>query len=32
VTSKICEYFNIQEGGITIGCDGISALDTSLHN
>jgi hypothetical protein len=32
VTSKMYEYYNMQEGGITIGCDGLSTLDTSLHN
>jgi len=31
VTRKLCKYFDIQEGGISIGCDRLLALDTSLY-
>jgi len=30
ITNQLCEYYDIQEGAIEIGCDGLSALQTSF--
>jgi len=32
VVNKLCGYHNITEGGITLGCDGLLALQSSFHN
>jgi len=30
ITNQLCDYYGITEGSIEIGCDGLSALQTSL--
>jgi hypothetical protein len=31
VARKLCDFYNITEGCLKIGCDGLSAINTSLH-
>jgi len=32
ITHQLCEYYNVEEGYIEIGCDGQSALQTALEH
>jgi hypothetical protein len=32
IATKLCEFYHIREGKITIGCDGLSALSASIQD